>query len=474
MSGRLDVQFLSVNHNKYIPYPELNKSGKMTGNSGNASTAPRSAKSLHTFDLLSISDQLPPNTGPAGTVPVNGSNSGNTPNKNLSHVPCKFFRQGNCQAGNSCPFSHNLDGTLAADKLPCKYFQKGNCKFGLKCALAHFLPDGTRVNNKGLLYRRNDRGERGDRNIYSERGDRNIYSERGDKNVYGERGDRSNYYANYGSSQPSVSHINTALAPPASSQYVRSASASSSSATTPVSQPIDISANLLSHNGSNVGLSGTVGSTTMPLSSSSHVTTQTQTPTGFRSSSGHSLTLGSASSFTGYSANDWLVSNTLTSNPFSSAGPKLNTSSMMRSLSSNSPPNFMASPVSGEFNRSANSEFSGTSASAFHSPQTQFSTPYSKFRLLSGILTSPQYNFLSANDSAVVDDESEDESNAFYEDFVPASLGNLILTPQEKQRRDSRSQSGTLLVRPNILSSGLFDKRTEKKQAGGDYVFMME
>lgn len=461
MSGRLDVQFLSVNHNKYIPYPELSKSGKMTGNSGNASTAPRTSKSLHTFDLLSISDQLPPNTGPAGTVPVNGSNSGNTPNKNLSHVPCKFFRQGNCQAGNSCPFSHNLDGTLAADKLPCKYFQKGNCKFGLKCALAHFLPDGTRVNNKGLLYRRNDRGERGDRSIYGERGDRNIYSE---------KGDRSNYYANYGSSQSTVNHISTSLATPASSQYVRSASASSSSATTPVSQPIDISANLLSRNGSNAGLSGAVGSTPLPLSSSSHVTTQT--PTGFRSASGHSITLGSASSFTGYSANDWLVSNTLTSNPFSSAGPKLNTSSMMRSLSSNSPPNFMASPVSGEFNRSANSEFSATSA--FHSPQTQFSTPYSKFRLLSGILTSPQYNFLSANDSAVVDDESEDDSNAFYEDFVPASLGNLILTPQEKQRRDSRSQSGTLLVRPNLLSSGLFDKRTGKKQAGGEYVFMME
>lgn len=74
--------------------------------------------------------------------------------KNLLHVPCKFYKQGICQAGSSCPFSHNLDGSLAADKLPCKYFQKGNCKFGLKCALAHVLPDGTRINQNMLRLKR--------------------------------------------------------------------------------------------------------------------------------------------------------------------------------------------------------------------------------------------------------------------------------------------------------------------------------
>lgn len=62
----------------------------------------------------------------------------------LSHVPCKFYRQGTCQAGNSCPFSHSQD--LGAEQAPCKYFQKGNCKFGAKCMLAHILPDGRRVN----------------------------------------------------------------------------------------------------------------------------------------------------------------------------------------------------------------------------------------------------------------------------------------------------------------------------------------
>ncbi|KAI5806210.1 hypothetical protein EDC01DRAFT_138532 [Geopyxis carbonaria] len=64
--------------------------------------------------------------------------------KNLNHVPCKFFRQGACQAGKACPFSHNTDPTT--ETTPCKYFSKGNCKFGQKCALAHILPDGRRVN----------------------------------------------------------------------------------------------------------------------------------------------------------------------------------------------------------------------------------------------------------------------------------------------------------------------------------------
>ncbi|KAI5950449.1 hypothetical protein KGF57_004318 [Candida theae] len=103
-----------------------------------------------TFDLSSLEAELPPNTGPPGTVPVTNGSSSNA-NKNLSHVPCKFFKQGNCQAGDSCPFSHNIEGALAADRLPCKYFLRGNCKFGLKCALAHYLPDGTRVNAKNIL-----------------------------------------------------------------------------------------------------------------------------------------------------------------------------------------------------------------------------------------------------------------------------------------------------------------------------------
>lgn len=74
------------------------------------------------------------------------TNSGSSPpsNKNLSHVPCKFYRQGTCQAGDSCQFSHSAD---KMDQTPCKYFLRGNCKFGSKCALAHILPDGRRINH---------------------------------------------------------------------------------------------------------------------------------------------------------------------------------------------------------------------------------------------------------------------------------------------------------------------------------------
>ncbi|TGO31625.1 hypothetical protein BHYA_0475g00030 [Botrytis hyacinthi] len=68
--------------------------------------------------------------------------------QNTGHVPCKFFRQGTCQAGQACPFSHDLASTT--DNV-CKYFSKGNCKFGPKCANIHVLPDGRRINyNKNM------------------------------------------------------------------------------------------------------------------------------------------------------------------------------------------------------------------------------------------------------------------------------------------------------------------------------------
>ncbi|KAF2173585.1 hypothetical protein M409DRAFT_61933 [Zasmidium cellare ATCC 36951] len=65
-------------------------------------------------------------------------------NKNTQHVPCKFFLQGQCQAGQMCPFSHDIESTTRP--APCKYFAKGGCKFGRKCALLHITQDGTVVN----------------------------------------------------------------------------------------------------------------------------------------------------------------------------------------------------------------------------------------------------------------------------------------------------------------------------------------
>lgn len=66
-----------------------------------------------------------------------------------SLVPCKFFLQGTCQAGRTCPFSHDVEASTRP--APCKYFAKGGCKFGRKCALLHILPDGTIVNRPPAL-----------------------------------------------------------------------------------------------------------------------------------------------------------------------------------------------------------------------------------------------------------------------------------------------------------------------------------
>lgn len=41
-----------------------------------------------------------------------------------SHVPCKFYRQGACQAGKACPFLHSDEPVT--ERAPCKYFTKAS------------------------------------------------------------------------------------------------------------------------------------------------------------------------------------------------------------------------------------------------------------------------------------------------------------------------------------------------------------
>ncbi|PVU91655.1 hypothetical protein BB559_004032, partial [Furculomyces boomerangus] len=62
-----------------------------------------------------------------------GHNGGST-----KHVPCKFFKHGNCTAGDDCTFSHD-PGSFSKAKI-CEYFLKGNCKYGTKCVLLHTNP----------------------------------------------------------------------------------------------------------------------------------------------------------------------------------------------------------------------------------------------------------------------------------------------------------------------------------------------
>lgn len=84
-------------------------------------------------------------SGP-GTGGGKKGRSGLSKRADTSHVPCKFYLQGQCQAGRMCPFSHDLESTTRP--APCKYFAKGHCKFGTKCALLHITPDGIVMNNK--------------------------------------------------------------------------------------------------------------------------------------------------------------------------------------------------------------------------------------------------------------------------------------------------------------------------------------
>ncbi|KAF8518361.1 hypothetical protein BU17DRAFT_90952 [Hysterangium stoloniferum] len=74
-----------------------------------------------------------------GSKTKGGSGQAQAKAKDLSHVPCKFFKLGQCTAGSSCPFSHSLVEP-GQQKDVCQWFLKGNCKFGHKCALAHILP----------------------------------------------------------------------------------------------------------------------------------------------------------------------------------------------------------------------------------------------------------------------------------------------------------------------------------------------
>ncbi|CAG62644.1 uncharacterized protein GVI51_M07337 [Nakaseomyces glabratus] len=70
-----------------------------------------------------------------------GSQNKYSRRKDCSHIPCKFYMVGSCQAGQSCPFSHQTQTIERAYSTPCKYYQKGYCKFGDRCINLHIHED---------------------------------------------------------------------------------------------------------------------------------------------------------------------------------------------------------------------------------------------------------------------------------------------------------------------------------------------
>lgn len=421
-------------------------------------STPKSLKDLDAFDLSSLNSLLPPNTGPPGTVNINSG--GTNSNKNLSHVPCKFFRQGICQAGSSCPFSHNLDGSLGADALPCKYFQKGNCKFGLKCALAHFLPDGTRINSKSFMNNMRDK-----------------------KNNNGNGNGHSN--SMNGSNTSSKSHGNHLL------NYMSNVSATSN----PMSfngfhsDPIDIGSYNQSITPPNKPMANFMAFSSQSRISSNNLATinsKYNSPMNGSNSNPISLSVdvGSNSfhSVPNYTSNAF--SNSYSNSTFGFANNNSGTHTSVitpNSLlnSSNSQPNSAGgglfrsyssatSPtvITNQSNSPQQSNFFNQKQFISHSPTNMNMNSGTSFGSFSKSLTSntkfhsgsfsSYLNSLDIHESAIIDDEDQGKDTFYEEDYVPASLGDIILTPQEMQGRDSRSQSGTLLVRPN-LSSNAYD-----------------
>lgn len=405
MLERLNVLIVSSNAYKLGPHsgpPSKHSSSGSYLNSKDFAPNPKLGRSYRAslHDPQSLQDELPPNTGPAGTVETNSPGSLSTANKNLSHVPCKFYKQGICQAGKSCPFSHDFDGSTSADKLPCKYFQKGNCKFGLKCALAHYLPDGTRVNNKGSLsYRRhNDRTERA-------RSQLNLMG----NTMYNSSDSLSYYYKTSPSILSSTTLVDT-------------------NGTSPESLYNNSYANLHERTASTSSMpSMPLGSSRSNLLVSPSTTSQIQDAFGSGDWLGRPIFNFSSNLFSSGSSNYALV------NGINLSPPDLFRNTLLKDSAK--------VPTSSVSLSSFNMQISGNSLSSPSSPVYIF-------------------NKCVSEDAVITDEADGADEEPFFEDYVPASLGNLILTPQEKQRRDSRSQSGTLLVRPNVnkASEGSIDK----------------
>ncbi|WFD33097.1 hypothetical protein MSPP1_004154 [Malassezia sp. CBS 17886] len=83
-------------------------------------------------------DASHPVAGGAGSALANAKLS--TKKKEaLGQVPCKFFRNNGCSAGDACPFAHTVPGE-GQPKAVCQWYLKGSCRFGHRCALAHILP----------------------------------------------------------------------------------------------------------------------------------------------------------------------------------------------------------------------------------------------------------------------------------------------------------------------------------------------
>lgn len=398
----------------------------------------------------------------------------------LSHVPCKFFRQGACQAGNSCPFSHATDVSL--DSQPCKYFQKGNCKFGIKCALAHVLPDGRKVNTKNLQGSYQS-GHHQHQPQHQHHNHTHHYNQHHQQTQL----DGSNTN-NHNTNNNSHSHNNKKT----------TSSDSSPSDIVNTVEPISINDYYSSPQNAYIGNNNTnqqnatnynnnyysfgnksnpnsyynlatqnynYNSSILPSTSASSVQISSTAPAASQTSTM------ATSPFNGISIWSNSPSNQLTnnSNSNSSINNIANLSAQAQaqfvrsiSFSNTSNTNMRLSNSTKTNNNIINSIPSNPNSSFNHSLDQSFDSP-SQLLFTSPTSSANTQNYSAIVDSAIMDSEDEiddenDLSNLGREsedvDFVPSSLNDL-LTPQELKRRHSRSSFGS--QHPLIAMSSVKD-----------------
>ncbi|EGV65913.1 hypothetical protein CANTEDRAFT_112791 [Yamadazyma tenuis ATCC 10573] len=260
-------------------------------------------------------------------------------------------------------------------------------------------------------------------------------------------------------------------------------------------QPIDIGNFNKNVNSPNKSANGNLGSNNNGSSQSSRVSqTINYTPTS-SSMSLENNTQASFNSALNYSTSvyshhagsinvgSYGVTGTLTpsSNPVTTTTPRsaFASTNAFGSLSASTSPIGLTQDLS---NSPQQSNFFSKNQPISYSPTNNLSLQIS--RSFSSKLPASHGSFSSYlnvfSESAIIDDEIKDtvDDGFFEEDYVPASLGDDILTPQQVQRRDSRSQSGTLLVRPIFKTrDSKFDNEYDEQKKSvfvQDDVFLME
>ena len=326
-------------------------------------------------------------------------------NIDLSHVPCKFYRQGTCQAGNSCPFSHQIDTT--SETQICKYFQKGNCKFGVKCALAHVYND----NKKNINNTNNNNNNNNNNNTNS------------NTNTTQKITNNKEYQFNPQNSQTFIPSID---------EY---------------SNNNNINTNNYSYH---------MNETTLPNSSSS---SSNQIP--LLSSTLTSISYNSVPNNTfmwnaDNNANTNNNINQLNNNDFiinSNSSKNLNSSPLFQNQPLRSFSFSNTSPINNSnqiYRPNINSQYSNTN----QYPNTYQCSPIDLMMMSPSSLSvptsmnqAPQYSSFVNNTNAIIDSDDDNNNNSAGNDnedidYIPSTLQDL-LTPQELIRRKSRSSFGS-------------------------------